>query len=72
MSLCTAGYDNGSEPLSQWVTEITSLLSFKTFMAEQNFRRWFGGTLSLPSPQITSILIKSTFPFYQDTPLSKY
>ena len=39
-------------------------------MAEQNFQRWFGGTLSPPSPQIASILIKSTFPFYQDLPLS--
>jgi len=31
-------------------------------MAEQNLQRWFQGTLSPPSPQISVILIKNNFP----------
>ena len=34
-------------------------------MTEQNLQRLFWGLLSLPSPQIASILIKNNFHLYQ-------
>ena len=46
------------------ITEMTSLFPFRTFMIEFS-EVVLGGMLSLPSPQIDVILIKSSFPLYQ-------
>ena len=62
--------EDSDPPPSQWLRLLPSFL-LKSFMAEQNLQSWFLGDLSLPSPQIASILIKSKFPFYQQLPLSR-
>ena len=60
-SLHTEGGGNNSDPLFQWLTEITSPLSYKNFVANQNPPSSFWRTLSPPSPQTAGILIKTTF-----------
>ena len=47
-----------------WLTELTFLFPFKSFRDKQNLQRWFFGTLSLPTPWISGILIKVIFLFY--------
>ena len=67
-----SGGDNDSDlPHPNDCLRLLPFFLLKAFMAEQTLRRWFWGTLSPPSPQIASILIKSNFPLYQHLSLSQ-
>ena len=65
MSLHVLGDGDDSDPLSQRLTEMTSLLSCKAFMAEQNLWGIFWEMLNLPSSQIAGILRKDPLPLYR-------
>ena len=62
-SLHTLGVATAGTPF-QRLTEITPLLSFKAFMAEQNLWGVYWEMLNPPSSQIAGILRKDMLPLY--------
>lgn len=64
-SLYTSLYtvEDGDDSLSQWLSVFTFTFPFKSFRAKESLQRWLLGTLSLPTPWISGILIKVTFLF---------